>query len=387
MAEEVEIQVDSTTCSCPGCDQPGTKKCSACKITVYCSVTCQTADWPQHKEECPGHLLKVGLANVEKARGMRPDGPHSLTLRLRYCEQALTKLKLLNDRPLEGIDDALTFKTTTLRYMGRHEEAMENAKERYTMWAMTNIRNPRSIWAAFDLIDCCIQMKEYVDAELFASTAYEIINERTDNIIPMDQQQEILARGARYLALATYELARNGGTAPEAKQAAGVKATALAREALEVSTQLFGSGSDDAAMNMTVLADVLQFSNGVDDDEILRLYVRAKAIYARVHGSLSLNVALTEKNLGVTYHNRAMRAHAAHDLDRYVANLQLALPHFREAARIYRLINHAERADLASRDVMNTEMLLQLEGITRSTTATASATAGSAAGAGAGARA
>ena len=55
--------------------------------------------------------------------------------------------------------------------MGRYREAMETAKERYSMWAMTNIRNPASILAAFDLIECCIHVNEYVDAEMFARTA------------------------------------------------------------------------------------------------------------------------------------------------------------------------------------------------------------------------
>ena len=348
------------SCSCPGCDQPGTKKCSACKTTVYCGPICQTAHWSKHKDDCPGHLLKVGLANVEKARGMKPDSPHSLLLRIRYAELALTKLKLLKDRPLEGIDDALTFKISSLRFLGRHGEAMENAKERYTMWAMTNIRNPRSIWAAFDLIECCIHMNEIVDAELYARTAYEIINERTDNIIPVDQRPEILARGAHYLSKATYLLAQDGGIAPEAKQAAGVKAIALAREAIEIETQLCAE-SIGVAMNLSALADAISYFNDEDDDdEILRLHEQSKAIYSRIHGSSSLNVAVTERSLGTTYRNRAVRARAAHDTDRHVADLQLALPHFREAARIYRLINHAERADAAFNEVVNTEMMLRL---------------------------
>ena len=54
-------------CSNPGCDQPGTKACSACKSTVYCCVSCQTADWIHHKEECDGHLLKMGITNLNKA--------------------------------------------------------------------------------------------------------------------------------------------------------------------------------------------------------------------------------------------------------------------------------------------------------------------------------
>ena len=65
MAEIAEIK----PCSNLGCDQPGTSSCSACKTTMYCCVTCQTADWAHHKEVCDGHLRKVGKANLAKAVG------------------------------------------------------------------------------------------------------------------------------------------------------------------------------------------------------------------------------------------------------------------------------------------------------------------------------
>ena len=54
--------VEEKPCFNPGCDQPGTK---ACKTTAYCSVSCQTADWAHHKEECDGHLRKVGKVNLD----------------------------------------------------------------------------------------------------------------------------------------------------------------------------------------------------------------------------------------------------------------------------------------------------------------------------------
>ena len=342
------------TCACPGCDQPGTNLCSACKTTPYCGPICQTADWAHHKEECPGHLRKTGLAHLEKARGF--ERAYNYLQALRYAELALTKLKLLKDRPLEALDDAYSFKTSSLQFLGRFGEAMENAKERYTMWAMTNIRHPRSIWAAFDLIDCCIHTEEFVDAELFARTAYEIINEKTDNIIPMDERPEILARGAYYLAQATYLLAKAGGIAPEAKQEAGVKAIALAREALELGTQLYGAESDNVAGDLGTLAGMLEFFNDEDDDdEILRLYLQAKAIFARVQGNSSPNVAVNENNLSITYRNRAKRAEAAHDLDRVVANLHLALPHLHEAARIFRTINRVDDANRILRTIGKVE--------------------------------
>ena len=369
-------EAELACCSNPGCDEPGTNRCSACKATFYCGPICQTADWAHHKEECPGHLLKMGMAHIEKTKGF--DRNNNWMQALWYAELALTKLKLLKDRPFEAMDDAFGYKTGALKFMGRYREAMENAKERYTMWAMTNIRNPRSIWADFDLIDCCMHINEFVDAELFARTAYEIINERTDNIIPADRRQKFLARGSHYLARATHLLAKAGGIAPEAKQAAGVKAIALAREALEISTPLFGAGSEQVASNVNVLADVLVYFNDVDDDEVLRLYEQGKAIYARVHGGSSHNVAASENNLAIVYRSRAKRAHDANDLDRVEANLQLALPHLREAVRICRAINHPDKADEALGSAVKIEQLLRLVEIQRAAAA-AAATAATAA--------
>lgn len=37
---------------CGKCSRPqSTKKCSKCKL-YYCSITCQTDDWPEHKNVC-----------------------------------------------------------------------------------------------------------------------------------------------------------------------------------------------------------------------------------------------------------------------------------------------------------------------------------------------
>ena len=89
------------TCSNPGCDQPGTKSCSACESATYCGVNCQTADWPHHREECPGHLRKVGKATLEKALGFVRQ--QNWVQALRYGELAASKLKQLKDRRLETV--------------------------------------------------------------------------------------------------------------------------------------------------------------------------------------------------------------------------------------------------------------------------------------------
>ena len=215
------------TCSNPGCDQLGSNKCSACKTTLYCGPTCQTADWHHHKEECQGHLRKVGMATLEKAKGFHRQ--QNWVQALRYGELAATKLKQLKDRRLEtvqAIDLALGRKFDALGFMGRNREAMECIKECYTLWAMNHLRNPGSIKAALHLIQSCIFNDEYDDAERYARHAMFMINEMTDNFIPANQRSKFLAHGSYWLARAIFHLAKAGGIPPEGKQKAGEEAIA-----------------------------------------------------------------------------------------------------------------------------------------------------------------
>ena len=355
-----EVEVTVMTCSNPGCDQPGTSSCGACKTTPYCGPICQTADWPHHKEECPGHLLKMGKANITKATGFQRE--QNWVQSLRYAELAATKLKLLKDRRLETvqlIDDALSLKFDALQYMGRHREALDCIKECYTIWAMNHIRNPGSMTAAFGLIESCLHNREFEDAKRYADHAMFMINEMTDNFIPADLRPPFLARGSYLLAVATVNLARAGGIPPEEKQQLGEEAIACARQSTEIYKQLSGAECGEVARSMGALADVLSYFDTVDNDEIPRLLERSIAIQRRVDGNLNQNVAISENNLGAVYGERADRAEDANDLARCMTNLGLALTHFREAARIYRANNLAEPTDMALRQVAQAETKLQ----------------------------
>ena len=352
MNEEVVL----ATCSNPGCDQPGTKQCSACKTTPYCGPICQTADWTHHKEECPGHLRKVGMAHLEKAVGF--DRQKNLVQTLRYAELALTKLKLLKDRRLETveiIDEAYRYKFDALQFMDRQREALECAKEHYTLWAMNHMRNPKMFAAAFGLIQSCIHNGELEDASLYAHTAHEMISNDADGIIPSDLRDVLLAEGSRWLSLAIRSSAQAGGIPPEEKQKAGEKAIVLARQALEINTQLYGIECVDVAGDMRGLADALDYFNDVDDDEVLRLHEQANSITSRLEGSSSVNLAVGNRNLGNVYRSRAERVLDSEDVDRCINNLELALPHFREAIRIYRVNNFMDSADDLLRHAMALE--------------------------------
>ena len=347
---------DLATCSAPGCSEPGTNKCSSCKITPYCSVACQTIDWLHHKEECQGRLRKLGEAHLEKARRFNQEC--NWTQSLRFSESALKSLMKLTARPLEIIkiiDDAMAIKYSALNFMDRKKEALECAKERYSLWAAGNMRHCRMLFAAFALIDGLLHNREIEQAALIARTAYEMIINDTDNIIPDDEREHFLADGSRVLAEATHRLAEGGGIAPEEKQKAGEKAIELARKALEIHTQLRGSNSNQAANSMATLADVLKYFNDVDDDEILRLYEQAKAIYNQVQGNLSPNVANCEHNLGAEYEARADRARDANDQLRCVANLELSLTHYREAERIFRTIKFVGDVDSVAEYIADIE--------------------------------
>ena len=360
-------------CASPGCDQPGPSLCASCRLVGYCCRTCQVEDWPRHKEvDCQGHMRKVGMAHLQKAKGFNRD--RNLVQLLRYSELALGKLKQLKDRPIEAIDEALTCKFNALNFMGRNRDALECATERYCLYLTTHT-HPPAIKASFNLIESCIHNREFVDAELYARTTWETITLSRDSHIPDDQLQYFTARGAYYLALAMLNLARNGDIPPEENQAAGQEAIGLARRALEIHTQLYGLENCGVANDMSLLADALEHFNNVDDDEVLHLYEQSIAITARVEGSSTVNVGAGEQNLAVAFCERAKRARAANDLDRELANLELTLPHYREAARIYRAVNRVDRVDEAAQRVVQVEEALRQLRIARAEDAAAAAAA------------
>ena len=165
----------------------------------------------------------------------------------------------------------------------------------------------------------------------------------------------LLAEGCHWLAVVIRALAEAGGIPPEEMQKAGEKAIVLARQALEIRTQLYGTERVDVANDMGGLADALDFFNDVDDDEVLRLHEQANSITSRLEGSSSVNLAVGNRNIGNAYRSRAQRAVDSDDVDRCITNLELALPHFREAIRIYRVNNFMDSADDLLRHAMALE--------------------------------
>ena len=298
----------------------------------------------------------MGMAYLAKTRSFHQQQDWVQTLR--YSELSVTKLMQLKHHPVEIISEAMCEKFTALNMMGKKREALECAKEWYCLW-LTKHTDAGAIIASFAVIESCLQNNEFDDASLYAHTLWETITLSRDSKIPESQRQAYVAKGAYYLSRSLFFLALNGGVPAEEKQKVGEEAIKFGRMALEIDTQLFGIQHDQVAGDMLAIADSLEHFNDVDDDEVVRLRDQSKSIYARVQGSSSVNVAVGEKNLGLAYQKRAIRAHAANDLDRCVTNYELALPHFRQAIRIYRSVNHIEAADRAALAAADVEGDLQ----------------------------
>ena len=293
MAEE------NCICSNPGCTKPGTKQCGACKSTPYCGSICQTADWTHHKEECPGHLFKLGMKNVEKAKDFHHDD--NWVQVLKYSDLALKQLKkLTKNPPLEGISDALSMKSDACCFMNRTKESLEYSTERYNLWAMArgpahpgNICLPLcqlfhvhsiplrlilpsipmhhhnhhylykipmycssdTVDAAFQLIQSLMHCKDYAQAEKCAYNLWDILNtnNHVDNNIPADKYQEYLARGAMEYARAILAFAEVDGYPPSEKQKAGEDAIVLSRRSLAIRVEQDANGTVEMAASMLTL--------------------------------------------------------------------------------------------------------------------------------------
>ena len=296
----------------------------------------------------------MGMDHLNKAKGFQRE--RNWPQALRQSDLAATKLKQLKDRPLEAISEALELKCIALGDLGRHREQLECATEWYCLWNTTPT-DVGAIDAAFFLIQSCMTNKEYEDAHLYASTLYEIINHKHDNKIPEDQRQYYIARGAYCLAKADVRLAKTGGIPPEKMQKTGQEAIALARKALEMHTQLYGTECSATANDMSVLAEALDYFNDAADDEALRLFQQSLSINTRVFGSTSVNVATVEDKLGDAYTRRAIKSH--HVPDRCASMLELSLPHYREAARIFRAVGRVAEVDRVARNIVTAEDLMR----------------------------
>ena len=252
----------------------------------------------------------------------------------------------------------MSCKCTALGFLGQHREQLESAKEWYCLWN-TKPTDMGAIDAAFALIHSCMNNKEFADARLYASTLWGIINHKHDNKIPDNQRQQYIADGAYMLASATLNLAQAGGIPLDEIQKAGQEVIALSRRALELFIQLYGTESSKTANDMYVLADALAFFNDDLVDEVLRLFERSIAIDTRLFGNSSSNVGIGLHKLGAAYYNRAVDERIANDLNKCKANLENALPHLREAIRIYRLTNRVDMANEIVRRIHDIEEKLR----------------------------
>ena len=333
-------------CCCPNC---GLSTCDDVTRKMTILVKAKGLD---------SKSISLVLACLEKAQDFEDKREHVQALR--YADFALTKLKQLKNRPLsviEIISDALRMKYNALNLLHRRKEALECATERYSLWSKNYMRNVGMIHSSIPLIESLINNKAFDQAQLIAGTVYEMTNHPTTNNIPEDDQQPLLANAAHYFSSATLKLAQAGGIPPEEKQKTGKEAIMLLHKAMEIHAQLHGAESVNVAQDIGTLAHVLAYFNNIDD-EVLRLTKQAIAIYRRKEGNLSQNVAIGEYNLANEYYSLAMKAVREGDQNGIVVNLELSLPHYLEAMRIYRAINDVDEVEKIEKEIVDIKKLI-----------------------------
>ena len=57
---------EAKACGNPSCNNIGTKKCSVCRSTYYCSRECQRKNWSKHKTQCqPPDSSKINCIKIK----------------------------------------------------------------------------------------------------------------------------------------------------------------------------------------------------------------------------------------------------------------------------------------------------------------------------------
>ncbi|KDQ16496.1 hypothetical protein BOTBODRAFT_30831 [Botryobasidium botryosum FD-172 SS1] len=64
---------DKSKCTtCGASSQSSFRMCSKCRVTPYCSVDCQRADWPSHKKICNALLMNRAFKAPADTPGEKP---------------------------------------------------------------------------------------------------------------------------------------------------------------------------------------------------------------------------------------------------------------------------------------------------------------------------
>jgi hypothetical protein len=82
--------------------KPVLKECGRCKFIKYCSLDCQTADWPKHKPQVCDHVLRS--FNPKDASSNKGIDENNEENALENVENGLDHNRLIEDVKNDNID-------------------------------------------------------------------------------------------------------------------------------------------------------------------------------------------------------------------------------------------------------------------------------------------
>jgi len=72
-------------CEAPQCSSPGMSRCTRCKITYYCSRSCQAKHWKVHKLVCPPHGTMAPTPPTHSTTGSNAAEPSTVNPTSHQC--------------------------------------------------------------------------------------------------------------------------------------------------------------------------------------------------------------------------------------------------------------------------------------------------------------
>eukprot|EP00596_Hydrurales_sp_CCMP1899_P008816 CAMPEP_0119035960 /NCGR_PEP_ID=MMETSP1177-20130426/3285_1 /TAXON_ID=2985 /ORGANISM="Ochromonas sp, Strain CCMP1899" /LENGTH=354 /DNA_ID=CAMNT_0006994951 /DNA_START=669 /DNA_END=1733 /DNA_ORIENTATION=- len=261
---------------------------------------------------------------------------------------------IVGENRTDLIYNILSEKSSHLLCLRRYNEAKIVLEEVYDLMATTYcLDHPLVLKTANLLVKTLIVLKEYYDAQRFASICYEILTR------PIDTESDEVADAAYSLARVSFYLIRDqdaerGGEAMERDLKF---MEMLLRKAIRIKERINGSHDMGTAEVLIVLVEILQYLDINRNDELEE--VMEKMLFIGINDPNGNDILTCFFNNQLAEHHTNIAIDLPHG-DARIKRFDLALNYCKEAARINTELPNPQQSDT---DDFNNLLLKIMEGL------------------------